>query len=361
MPIYNVHLTTPLHRSFRTEQVAGLFDLALDNLAEERLAHTLTAELPGLDEDWTIGAIIGPSGSGKTTLARAAYGAAVYEPRDWPEEVAIIDALDLVSKAPTSGRGVEPFNFRSRLTIDDGKHRSPNTLTNGRGFESAHLPLKHLLRVLTAVGLASPPSWLKPYRVLSTGERFRADLARALIGARGSGLGAEGDQLADRQEPNETTPLSPEPRTPSPSLLVFDEFTSTLDRTVACTASFALSKYLRSGVSNPKSKILNPKFIALSCHTDFLSWLAPDWILDFTNHQGQVTSDQGLLRPTWPRGSLQRPPLRLHVRRVPQKLWPHFARHHYLSGGLSTAATCYAAFPDAVQCSKFKVARTSRL
>ena len=204
MPIYNIRLTTPITPTFRTHQVAGLFDLSLDDLAGERFAHTLTAELPGLDEDWTIGAIVGPSGSGKTTLARAAYGAALHNPEPWPDDVAIIEALE-----STSRRAGGTYSF------------------------------KDLLRTLTAVGLASPPSWLKPYRVLSTGERFRADLARALLGA-----GVQGSTFKVQSCQREST-LNLEPGTLNHSLLVFDEFTSTLDRSVACTASYALAKYLR--------------------------------------------------------------------------------------------------------------------
>src|SRR5690606_14853059 len=100
--------------------------------------ETFAAELPGVDEPWTIGAIVGPSGSGKSTLARAAYGAALYEPGDWPAERAIVDAL-------------------------------------------GDAPMQQLARTLTAVGLGSPPTWIKPYRVLSGGEKFRCDLARALL------------------------------------------------------------------------------------------------------------------------------------------------------------------------------------
>jgi GNAT superfamily N-acetyltransferase len=143
-------------------------------------------------------------------------------------------------------------------------------------------------------------------------------------------------------------------------VLVFDEFTSTLDRTVACTASYALSKFLRAPASNPKPQIPNLKFVCLSCHTDFLPWLAPDWVLDLrTKDDNRSTKDEGrrtkkgkpdtvcpssfVLRPCWCRETPP-PPLPLAVRRVPQSLWPRFARHHYLSGGLSSAATCYAAF-----------------
>ncbi|MEP6900292.1 MAG: hypothetical protein ABJA66_01000, partial [Actinomycetota bacterium] len=41
--------------------------------------------------------------------------------------------------------------------------------------------LLEITTTLTAVGLASPPSWLKPYPVLSNGEKFRCDLAMALL------------------------------------------------------------------------------------------------------------------------------------------------------------------------------------
>ena len=72
------------------------------------------------------------------------------------------------------------------------------------------------------------------------------------------------------------------------------------------------------------------RFVAVTCHYDVLEWLAPDWHLDMaTGHLA--------------RGSLQRNPIRLQVRRCPQSMWPLFARHHYLSGGLSRAATCYIA------------------
>ena len=39
---------------------------------------------------------------------------------------------------------------------------------------------RHVVDLFTAVGFGSPPSWVKPYHVLSGGERFRCDLARAL-------------------------------------------------------------------------------------------------------------------------------------------------------------------------------------
>ena len=42
------------------------------------------------------------------------------------------------------------------------------------------LSIRDITGLFTAVGFSSPPSWIKPYSVLSGGERFRCDLARAL-------------------------------------------------------------------------------------------------------------------------------------------------------------------------------------
>ena len=62
---------------------------------------------------------------------------------------------------------------------------------------------------LTAVGLNSVPSWVRPYEVLSTGEKFRADLSR---------------RLKDNA--------------------VIDEFTSVVDRNVAKSCCVSISKYI---------------------------------------------------------------------------------------------------------------------
>jgi hypothetical protein len=276
MPTVSVQLEIPVTATFRVAQVAGMLDVSLNH----RLKHQLTAEVPGLEEPWSIGAIIGPSGSGKTTLARAAYKDALYTSRPWPRGRAIIDCLG------------------------DG-------------------PIKEITRLFTAVGLGSIPTWLKPYSVLSTGERFRADLARAILGARGSGLGA---RKSKNSQPSQATPPSPEPPAPSP-LLVFDEFTSSLDRPLARTTSAALSRLLRRADSRLR-------FVAVTCHSDIIPWLAPDWVLDLSD-------------PTSPRlnrGRLVTPPLELRIERVPQAMWEHFKNQHYLAGGLAASATCYGTF-----------------
>jgi ABC-type ATPase with predicted acetyltransferase domain len=53
-------------------------------------------------------------------------------------------------------------------------------------------------------------------------------------------------------------------------LVVFDEFTSVIDREVAKVGSYAISRAIR------KHPI--KQFIAVSCHFDILDWLEPDWV-----------------------------------------------------------------------------------
>ncbi len=118
-----------------------------------------------------------------------------------------------------------------------------------RGFEYSsesilddfpdHITVADITKALTSVGFASPPDWLKPYGCLSQGEKMRVDIARAL--------------------------LLPQ------NLVVFDEFTSVIDREIAKIASLAINKAIR------KSK---KQFIAVTCHRDILDWLEPDWVLD---------------------------------------------------------------------------------
>lgn len=240
---------SPIHETFRTKQIAGLFDLPP---AKNTVEH-FHAQLPELDAEWQIGLIVGPSGSGKTSIARKVYPLAskIAEELTWNPDQSVIDDFD------------------------------------------QQLSVKQITGTLTAVGFSSPPSWLKPFHVLSGGEQFRATLARALL------------------SPHE--------------LLIFDEFTSVVDRTVATIASAALAKGLR------KDRFTVKKFVAVSCHYDIVPWLTPDWIFDTATYK-------------LARGQLQRrPPITLTLHPANHALWDRFKRHHYLSANLSRTARCYVA------------------
>ena len=141
-------------------------------------------------------------------------------------------------------------------------------------------------------------------RALSNGEQFRCDLARAL--ASGSAVMHE-------------TPSSA--RT---AARCFDEFTSVVDRNVARVASAAIAKGIRSGQ-------IGGRFVAVTCHYDVTEWLQPDWVIDMATVD---VSNGGVFHD-------RRSSLRSFV--AGARAWPLFARHHYLSGALSTAARCFLA------------------
>lgn len=115
------------------------------------------------------------------------------------------------------------FDYNSKSVIDD---------------MPAHCSVDDISKMFYAVGFGSVPSWLKPYSVLSNGEKMRVDLANALL------------------RYNE---------------VAFDEFTSVVDRNVAKTCCIAIKKAI---------KLTGKKFIAVSCHYDILDYLEPDWVFD---------------------------------------------------------------------------------
>lgn len=230
-------VSCPITESFRVQQVRGMFDLPAGAACTERFS----VDVPGSDEPWKIGLIVGPSGSGKTSIARRVYGRATLDqPAAWPADAALVD-----------------------------------------GFGDADI--RAISRMLSAVGLSSPPAWLRPYHVLSNGEKFRADLARLLL-------------------------------SPGNDIAVMDEFTSVVDRTVAQVGSAAVARAIRTGAAAKR-------FVAVSCHYDIAQWLCPDWVVDMATQ-------------TLARGCLQRPELHIEIRRCQRTLWRSFARHHYLSSKL---------------------------
>jgi GNAT superfamily N-acetyltransferase len=105
-------------------------------------------------------------------------------------------------------------------------------------------------------------------------------------------------------------------------LVVFDEFTSVVDRIVAQVGSAALAKAIR--------KQSGRQFIAVTCHVDVAEWLEPDWIYEPATN-------------TLKRRRLRRPSIDLACVRCHPSAWAAFRHAHYLSHDLNPAAVCYAA------------------
>jgi len=272
MPIVEANVECPVYDSFRVQQVAGMFDVPVRDRARERFR----VEIPDLDDDWRIGLIVGPSGSGKTTIARELFGRQLYARAEWPRDKAVIDGL-------------------------------------------GNRPIKEITGLFTAVGFSSPPSWIKPYHVLSNGEQFRCDLARALSGEWGI------EDRGQRTEDGNETVCCSLSSSHSP-LVAFDEFTSVVDRNVARVVSAAIAKGVRGGR-------IPSRFVAVTCHYDVTEWLTPDWVIDMATSRFE-------------RRCLRRPPIQLEIFRCQRSAWALFARHHYLSGSLPQAVRCYLATWD---------------
>lgn len=98
-----------------------------------------------------------------------------------------------------------------------------------------------------SVGLSSVPIWLHKPNELSNGEKARFDLAWVLANIKNK------------------------------DIILYDEFTSVINRQSAQSLSFSLQRYVREN---------NIKIILASCHFDIIEWLRPDWIynLNKTNN-----------------------------------------------------------------------------
>ena len=244
----DLDLHVDIAHSPRCTQLLGLFDVPRN----ERAAASYHFDVPLEQRDWQIGLITGPSGGGKSSVARHLFGDAVIERYVWPERRALVDCF---------GEGVG---------------------------------IRDIAEALSSVGFSSPPSWLKPYSVLSNGEKFRSDLARSLL------------------DPRE--------------LIVVDEFTSLVDRTVGRVGAHAVGKAVRARPGK--------RFVAVTCHDDVTEWLQPDWVLE--PHVGAFT---------W-RSLQRRPSVDLEVVRADHAAWAWFHPHHYLTADLHRGARCFVGLID---------------
>jgi energy-coupling factor transporter ATP-binding protein EcfA2 len=192
--------------------------------------------------------IVGPSGAGKSTILNHQFGNETMV--DWGNQSVIDD-------------------FSADNKIDE------------------------IAAACSAVGFNTIPAWLRPYGVLSNGEKFRVTLARLLL-----------------DTPNDTP-------------IVIDEFTSVVDRQVAAIGANAVQKWVRKQ---------DRQFVAATCHYDVIDWLQPDWVIDAAKREFSWRSVQ------------PRPKINIEIRSVPYDTWRLFAPYHYLTANLHRAARCYAAF-----------------
>jgi energy-coupling factor transporter ATP-binding protein EcfA2/GNAT superfamily N-acetyltransferase len=162
------------------------------------------------------------------------------------------------------------------------------------GFDSS-LTIKEIIESLSSVGFSSPPHWIKRYSHLSNGQKFRVELAR----------------LASAQH----------------DLIVFDEFSSVVDRDAARVSSAAFAKRLRTKATQGSPT----RFVAVCCHYDVIEWLDPDWILDTNNYKFACRS----LR--------KRPAIELSIYQTTCAAWSLFRSYHYLSNKINPTSQCFVA------------------
>lgn len=242
MPSTELIVGTEINKSFRTDKIKGMFDIDL-----ARIEKIYNVSIPIEDKEWNIGLIVGSSGSGKTTIASMAFkDCELFKGFEWSDNAVVDD-------------------FNEILTA------------------------KEITESLSKVGFSSPPDWLKPFSVLSNGQKMRVELARIIL--------------------------------ESKKTIIYDEFTSVVDRQVAKVGSSAIQRFIR------KSK---KQFIAVSCHHDIEEWLEADWIYDTDKKEF-----------SWRR--LRRPEIRVDIRKAKQSEWKLFKEFHYLSAAHNNAAHKYIA------------------
>lgn len=196
MPNFDIVKSSEISSTFRNQSIVDTYELNIKKV-DEKFVGNIDIE----NKEWNVGLITGRSGTGKTTIAKKCFDDCYFTEHKY-------DGESIVDNMP--------------------KEKS----------------LIEITKVFTSVGFGTVWSWLKPYHVLSNGEKMRVDLARCIL-----------------ENQNQ---------------IVFDEFTSVVDRVVAKTASFAIQKAVRK---------MDKQFIAVSCHKDVTEWLQPDWVYDTDSNE----------------------------------------------------------------------------
>ena len=243
----SIVLTSNVVQDEYTKYIQENFDLKIENTCKVYIPNKL--QLNKL-KDWHIIAICGASGSGKSTILRN-----------------LAKENDCEIKKPS-------FDISKSLI---------SNFTNLTPREASML--------LSSMGLASVPTWTRPYNTLSNGEQYRASLAKLV------------------SETNNT------------EIIFVDEYTSVVDRNVAKAMSNALQKYIRRN---------NKRIVLSSCHYDILEWLQPDYIYDLNKGGALVKGDY-----------LRRPKIELQVFRTTPNTWERFKKHHYMTNALNKSSACF--------------------
>jgi hypothetical protein len=212
-----------------------------------------------------------------------------------------------------------PLNWKIGLIVGDSgsgksitaKHLFPkvyenNIITNVEcplvdNFQNH--TLNEIANAFTSVGLGSIPEWINCYSSLSTGQRMRADLAACI--------------LSNEQ------------------LIVYDEFTSVVDRQVAKTISHSIAKAFRKTTK---------QFVAITCHSDIEDWICPDWVLDMNLKELRCEKKK-------------RPNIELNLFSCSRKIWKFFQNHHYLNHDLPSSAMGFCATINYKLCAFISLSR----
>lgn len=237
-----INLTHKINNDRYTDYIYEAFDI--QNKEESNVI--VEANLENLPKEWNIGVVYGGSGTGKTTILK---------------------------------------NYFKKEMDKSYFDNSKSLISNFDWLEP-----KDATFLLSAMGLSSVPTWLRPFNTLSNGEQYRANLAY-IVGS------------ASENE-----------------VILIDEYTSVVDRDVAKAMSNALQKYIRR---------TNKKIVLASCHFDIMEWLQPDWI--YSPSKGRLE-----IAP-----SLRQPKIELQIVRCRYETWKLFKQHHYLTEDLNKAATNY--------------------